>query len=75
MGVRASRAQYAGVAAIGAVVLVVVGAAMAATSVTKHFTGFFAIPARQTRTLFLPYPDALEYGNARYSGRTVVLGP
>jgi hypothetical protein len=75
MGLASWRGQYAGAAAIGAVALVVVGAAMAATSATKHFTGFFTIPARQTRTFYVPYPDALEYGNARYSGRAVVLAP
>jgi hypothetical protein len=75
MGLGAWRLQGVGVAAIGAAALLAVGAAMAATSVAKHVSGFFTIPARQTRTIDVPYPDALKYGNARYSGRAVVLAP
>jgi len=61
-----------GAAAIGAGALFAAGAAIAASSVTKHHTGFFNVPAGQTRMLSIPYPDALEYGNATYSGRDVV---
>ena len=75
MGLGAWRVRFAGVAVIAAAVLVAVGAAMAATSTIKHATGFFTIAARQTRTFYVPYPDALRYGNARYSGRAVVLAP
>jgi hypothetical protein len=51
------------------------GAAAAGRSVVKSNTGFVSVPAQQTRTLSVPYPDALEYGNARYSGRWVVRLP
>ncbi len=63
--------RWVGAAAIGAGALLA-SAAIAASSVTKHHTGFFNVPAGQTRTLSIPYPDALEYGNATYSGRDVV---
>jgi hypothetical protein len=42
---------------------------------TKHTHGSIAVPAGQTRTLTVPYPDALEYGGAIYSGKAVVLAP
>jgi hypothetical protein len=63
-----------GVAMLLAVVLAV-AVALAASAITKHQDGFLAIPAGQTRTLTVPFPDALEYGNARYSGRAIVVGP
>jgi hypothetical protein len=62
-------------ALVAAVVLVGAGAAFAAHSVIKTQVGFVSVPAQQTRTLSVPYPDALEYGNARYSGRWVVRLP
>jgi len=71
----ARRVRFARVAVIGAAASVAVGAAMAASSTTKHANRFFTIAARQTRTFYVPYPDALKYGNARYSGRIVVLAP
>jgi hypothetical protein len=43
--------------------------ALAASSITKHTVAAVAIPAGATRSLSVPYPDALEYGNARYLGR------
>jgi hypothetical protein len=62
-------------ALVAAVALVGAGAAFAAKSVVKDDTGFVSVPAQQTRTLSVPYPDALEYGNARYSGRWLVRLP
>jgi hypothetical protein len=67
--------RAAGVAVAAAVVLLGAGVAFAARSVVKSNTGFVSVPAQQTRTLSVPYPDALEYGNARYSGRWIVLLP
>jgi hypothetical protein len=75
MGRGAWRAQHGGAAAIAGAALLAAGAGMGPTAVTKRLTGFYAIPARATRTFNLPYPDALKYGNARYSGRVVVLAP
>ena len=49
--------------------LVATAVAAAATSITKNMIATVNIPAGATRTLSVPYPDALEYGNARYSGR------
>jgi hypothetical protein len=72
MGISALRLRWAGVAAIAAGALLAASAAIAASSVTKHFIGFFKVPAGQTRMLSIPYPDALEYGNATYSGRDIV---
>jgi hypothetical protein len=72
MGFSASGLRWAGAAAIGAGALLAASAAIAASSLTKHHTGFINVPAGQTRTLSIPYPDALEYGNATYSGREVV---
>lgn len=72
MGFSALMLRRAGVAVVGAGALLVASAAIAASTVTKHSTGFFKVPAGQTRMLSVPYPDALEYGNATYSGRDVV---
>jgi hypothetical protein len=60
-----------------AVVLLAAAMALAAGSVTKSKTGSVTIRAGQTRTLTVPYPDALKYGNARYSGswRLALLAP
>ena len=51
--------------------------ALAAGSVSKHQVGRVNISAGQTRSLAVPYPDALEYRNARYSGssRIELLAP
>ena len=64
-----------GAALAAAVALLGSATAFAARSVVKTNTGFVSVPAQQTRTLSVPYPDALEYGNARYSGRWIVLVP
>lgn len=48
--------------------------AAAAGGRVKHATRTVQIAAGKTRTVTVPYPDALKYGNATYSGRTIVLG-
>ena len=51
--------------------------ALAADSLSKREVGRVQIAAGQTRSVAVPYPDALEYGNARYSGsaRIALLAP
>lgn len=51
--------------------------ALAAGSVSKHQVDRVHIAAGQTRSVAVPYPDALEYGNARYAGssRIELLAP
>jgi hypothetical protein len=48
--------------------LATAAAALAANSITKNHVGSMALQPDSTGTLYVPYPDALEYGNARYSG-------
>jgi hypothetical protein len=55
-------------AALAAVALLAAGAALAATSITKNQIAIMTVPAGATRAVDVPYPDALEYGNARYQG-------
>jgi len=69
------RVRQAVAGAVGVTALVAAGAAVAASSITKHNTGSFSLPAGRTQELSVAYPDALEYGNASYSGRGVVLAP
>jgi hypothetical protein len=58
----------------GASIALLAGAsAYAAGSVTKHFYGSKKIAAGETRTVTVSYPDALEYGNATYSGNVRVV--
>lgn len=40
----------------------------AASVVDKHHSATVTIAAGQTRTLTVPFPDALRYGNATYRG-------
>ena len=61
-----------GATAVGIAVLIAATSALAARSITKHQTGSISVPAGQTRTLTVPYPDALKYGNARYSGHAAI---
>ena len=68
-GCRLAVAAAAAAAALGA------PAALAASYLAKHDSGSIAIPAGQTRTLTVPYPDALKYAGALYSARVVVLAP
>jgi hypothetical protein len=49
--------------------------ALAASQVVKHASKVVAVPAGATRTVTVPYPDALEYANARYRGHVSVLAP
>ena len=51
-----------------ALALLATAVGAAATSITKHTIASVDIPAAATRALSVPYPDALKYGNARYSG-------
>jgi hypothetical protein len=48
--------------------------ALLGSTVVKHSIDVVRIGAEATRTVTVPFPDALEYGNARYAGRVVVLG-
>lgn len=65
-----------GATAVGMAFLIVATSALAARSIIKNQTGSISVPAGQTRTLTVPYPDALKYGNARYSGHaTIELSP
>lgn len=48
--------------------LAATAAALAAGSITKHNSRIAELAPGATRTLTAPYPDALEYGNARYYG-------
>jgi hypothetical protein len=62
--------------AIGAAALLLAfaTAAGAASKVTKHARSTVTIAAGRTRTVYVPYPDALKYGNATYAGKVLVLG-
>jgi hypothetical protein len=55
-------------AALAALALLATGAALAATSIAKNEIAIMTVPAGATRAVDVPYPDALEYGNARYHG-------
>ncbi|HEX4034455.1 MAG TPA: hypothetical protein VHX66_08435 [Solirubrobacteraceae bacterium] len=59
-----------GVIAAAALVLALAGAgaALAAGSLVKHATRTVAVRAGAVRTLRVPFPDALKYGNALYLG-------
>jgi len=56
------------IAAAGAAtaLLAAAAAAIAAGSITKHNARIAELAPGETRTITVPYPDALEYGNARY---------
>ena len=51
-----------------AAILIVGGVALAARSITKNQIAIVVVPAGATRAVDVPYPDALEYGNAHYRG-------
>jgi hypothetical protein len=57
-------------AVLAAFAAILIGAAVApaARSITKHQFAILVVPAGATRAVDVPYPDALEYGNARYQG-------
>ena len=50
-----------------ALCLLATSGAFAARAVTKHATGSVTLRPGQTAAVGVPYPDALKYGNARYS--------
>lgn len=54
--------------------VVAILATVLAATVVKHSVDIVGLPAGHARTVTVPFPDALRYGNARYSGRVVVLG-
>jgi hypothetical protein len=54
--------------------LAVAATAGAASDVVKQATRTVQIAAGKTRTVNVPYPDALKYGNATYSGEVIFLG-
>ncbi len=62
-------------ALVAATLVSAAAAAGAARSQILHADATIAIPAGDTRSLAVPYPDALEYGNAHYHGAWKVLGP
>ena len=55
-------------AAVAVIALLAATAALATASITKHHTRIAELAPGATRTFTIPYPDALEYGNARYYG-------
>ena len=62
-------------AALGGALALGAGVALAAGQVVKHASRVVTLAAGATRTVTVPYPDALEYGNARYGGHVTVLAP
>lgn len=58
--------------AIGALALALAlagaAAALASSSLVKHATRSVSLRGRAVRTIRVPFPDALKYGNALYSG-------
>lgn len=54
--------------------VVAILATVLATAIVKHWVDIVGLAAGHARTVTVPFPDALKYGNARYSGRVVVLG-
>jgi hypothetical protein len=60
------------VIAVVAVASITAATAIASGSVTDHSSGSFNVAPGKTRVLAIPYPDALKYGNATYSGRYAV---
>jgi hypothetical protein len=72
---RSPLTRPAAVLAIVAAVLIAAVTALASSSITKQRFGQVSIAAGQTRSLTVPFPDALKYGNASYSGRARLLAP
>jgi hypothetical protein len=58
-----------------AVLALAPAAAYAASVIDKHQSATVTIPAGQTRTLAVPFPDALKYANASYRGTHIVTAP
>jgi hypothetical protein len=63
------------IAALAAALLFTVGASAATAPIVKLQIGYVNVPAGQTRTLTVPFPDALKFGNATYSGAARILAP
>lgn len=59
-----------GAAVAGCSVAIASGAGLVLTATQTR-----QLPAGRTETVSVAYPDALEYGGARYSGRVLVLPP
>ncbi|HEX2703783.1 MAG TPA: hypothetical protein VHM72_10175 [Solirubrobacteraceae bacterium] len=57
----------------GLIASLAAASSFAAQTVTKHFYGSKKLAAGQTRTVTVSYPDALEYGNAIYSGNVRIV--
>lgn len=72
MGSGVWKLRSAGAAALGAGALMAAGSAAAASSITKDEIVSVSVAAGVTRTVSVPFPDALEYGNARYSGHAEI---
>ena len=51
------------------------GLALAATGTTLHAVKTYSLAAVRTKTFSVGYPDALEFGGARYSGSVKLLAP
>jgi len=66
-----TRAVLAGLAASAALVASAYGAA----TVSKRATRTATVAAGRTKTIYVPYPDALKYGGATYSGSVAILPP
>jgi len=82
MGIAIRPARLVAVAAVVAATLLASAASaparrgrVNARSLTKQLTAVVSIAAGAARSLAVPFPDALEYGNARYSGASRVLPP
>lgn len=66
------RAILAGVV-LGVLACASTAALASSTPLVKRASRTISLRAGQTRTVLVPYPDALEFGGARYSGRVKVL--
>jgi hypothetical protein len=62
------RARSAAALTTAALALAGASGALAAKPIVKHHSRAVTIAAGATRTVSVPYPDALEYANATYSG-------
>jgi hypothetical protein len=76
MGATRSSARRRAAVAIAATLLALgSAAALAASQVVKRASRVIRLAAGTTRTVTVPYPDALEYGDARYHGHVTVRAP
>ena len=63
------------VAGVAATLAVAPLAGAAPKPTVKHTTKTFSLAAGKTRTFNVPYPDALKFSNAKYSGKVEILAP